>query len=212
MKNKTTLILQIILIIAMFWTGLYFWNDLPDLIPTHWDINWEIDNYSSKTFWVLFLPILALIISILFKVLPKVDPKHKNYKHFQKSWNQMQLYIILFFAYLYFIIITFSLWQEIKISKFVVWWIWILFILLWNLFWKIRQNYFIWIKLPWTLNNEKNWNKTHRFWWYCFVIWWVILFISALLNYINFYLIILFILVSTILPVIYSYLFFKKKK
>ena len=46
----------------------------------------------------------------------------------------------------------------------------ILFIVLGNYLHKVKQNYSIGLKHPWTLNDEENWNRTHRFGAWVFII------------------------------------------
>ncbi len=87
-----------------------------------------------------------------------------------------------------------------------------LFILLGNYLSKIRQNYFIGIKTPWTIENEENWNKTHRFASWCFVIVGIITLIEA--YFVWYAPVIIFggIMVAAFLPIIYSFLIFKKNE
>ena len=47
---------------------------------------------------------------------------------------------------------------------------------------KLKQNYTIGIKVPWTLNSEENWNMTHRMAGKLYVVAGVISIIIALLN------------------------------
>lgn len=57
-----------------------------------------------------------------------------------------------------------------------------MFIGLGNYMPKLKQNYTIGIKVPWTLNSEENWNMTHRMAGKLYVVAGVISIIIALLN------------------------------
>ena len=46
----------------------------------------------------------------------------------------------------------------------------VMFVIMGNYMHKIKQNYSVGIKLPWTLNSEENWNRTHRLGSWLFVI------------------------------------------
>lgn len=208
MKKLFIYKLLIILIMSIVWA--YFYPKLPDLVPIHWWPDWTADKMWSKLINILSFPILNLAVTLLFPILYKIDPKRENYAKFSNIWEIIQFSIIWYFAYLYFVIIYASLNNDANVAQFMLVWIWVLFIILWNFMWKIRQNYFVWIKLPWTLANEEVWNKTHRFSWKLFVIWWILILLNS---FILFYPFIVFLIILTfiiILPWIYSYLIFKK--
>ena len=84
------------------------------------------------------------------------------------------------------------------------------FIVLGNYLPKVKQNYFLGIKLPWTLHDEENWDKTHKLAGKLWVIAGILMIIAGLLNLVIISMIILF--VSIIVPTFYSYLLYKNKK
>ena len=60
----------------------FIWDKLPDSIPIHWNMRGEVDKYSSKTFGTLFLPLLNIGMYVLLLLLPKIDPRKRNYQYF----------------------------------------------------------------------------------------------------------------------------------
>jgi len=75
---------------------------------------------------------------------------------------------------------------------------------------KCKRNYTIGIKLPWTLDNEDNWNKTHRFAGFVWVIGGIVITLDAFLS-ISLFIILDVIVLLIILPVVYSYLLYQKQ-
>jgi len=75
---------------------------------------------------------------------------------------------------------------------------------------KLRQNYFIGYKLPWTLNNEEVWNKTHRLAGKCMMLAGLIFIINAWLKVLPLPVFIGAMIIMVIIPMIYSYVIFKK--
>ena len=59
-QYKKTLIITSLILLIPIAVGLLLWNQLPDVIPTHWGINGEVDGWSSKPFAVFFLPLFLL--------------------------------------------------------------------------------------------------------------------------------------------------------
>ena len=56
----------------------------------------------------------------------------------------------------------------------------LLFVVIGNYLPKARRNYTIGIRLPWTLANEENWNRTHRIGGFLWVIGGILMIIMAL--------------------------------
>ena len=212
MKIKKLFAIELLLLLAMIAATVILWTSLPDQMPIHWNIAGEIDNYASK-FWVAFMvPVMAIFFMLLFKVIPLIDPKKEKYKLFEKPWAAIQFGIYGFMTYMHFLTLYLSINQEADIVKFILPGIGILFILLGNYMSKVRQNYFVGIKTPWTLNNEDVWNKTHRIAGLFFVLTGIIFLLEA---FIQLYLLPVFIITFVLMifvPVIYSYLIFKKLK
>lgn len=210
-KTKTLLLILKLAIIAIMGIVAYnFYDQIPTIVPTHRGIDWKADNWGNKNSTLFSIPLLVVWMIILFYILPKLDPKKQNYEKFDKYWEIIQFTIIWFFAYLYFVMIYIFLHPEITITKFMLIWLWIMFIILWNYMWKIRRNYFVWIKTPWTIDNEQVWNKTSRLWWWCFVLCWIVLIIQSFANRYIMQTFIVSIVICVSAPIIYSYYLHKK--
>lgn len=209
---KKLLVYKLLIVLLMWLVWAYFYNKLPDMVPVHWWLDWKPDRMWSKIMHITMFPLISLWMVILFYFLPKLDPKKENYEKFWGIWEIFQFSILWFFAYIYFLTTFVTLNPEYNISKFVLLWIWVLFIILWNYMWKIRQNYFIGIKLPWTLANEEVWNKTHRFGWKMFMLAWILFIINAFFLWQTFIILWFVILAIIFAPIVYSFVVFKKGK
>lgn len=208
---KKWIFIRIWIVVIMILVWFYFYNKLPNEVPTHWNFEWKPDNWWSKIFFLTLIPAITLWMALLFPLLAKIDPKKKNYKKFESAWEIFQYIIVWFMAYVYFVSIYVILNPTVNISTFIMVWIWILFIIIWNYMWKIKQNFFIWMKLPWTLDNEEVWNKTHRFSGKIFMLWGLILIINAFLKWQILWVFIFAILLILIVPALYSYFEFQKQ-
>jgi len=200
-------------VIITFLTFLFSYlayPDLPEQIPTHWNILGEIDQFAPKSTGTWMLPLMMLAMSMLFGLLPKLDPKKDKYVHFQKEWKIIQGTLISFFAYLQFAILYISTHPQTEMMPLMFIGLGSLFILLGNYLSKIRQNYFIGIKTPWTLSDEENWNKTHRYGSWCFVIAGILTLAEAFFAWNAPVIIFGSIMLAAFLPMLYSFLLFKK--
>lgn len=209
---KKLLIYKLLIVLVMIMIGFYVYPLLPDSMPIHWWFDWKPDQMWSKLTYIITFPIITLILIIIFALLPKLDPKKDNYDKFGTPWEILQFSTIWLMFYLYIITSFVTLNPEYNISKFVLFGIWVLFLIMWNYMWKIRQNYFIWIKVPWTLANEEVWNKTHRFWGKMFMIAWLLFILNSIFLWQVVWVFIASVCLILFAPIIYSYMIFKNTK
>ncbi len=155
-------IFPILLILAIFAVGLYFWPQLPERVPTHWGINGQPNGWSSSTFAILFFPALMAGIYLLLSFLPLMDSLKKNIEISASFYFWFKVVFILFFGAVYFATIYAGLGHQINISRFVVPGVAVLFFFTGLMLPKIKKNYTIGIRLPWTLHSEIVWDKTHK--------------------------------------------------
>ncbi len=156
-------LIPITLILALLILGIYFYPQLPEQVPTHWNIQNQVDGWSSKNFAVFFFPALIAALYLLLSLLPLMDPLRVNIEDFAHWYFGLKVVFILFLALLYVATIYAGLGYEMNIGRIVVLGIAGLFFYIGITLHKIKKNYTIGIRLPWTLHSEAVWNKTHRF-------------------------------------------------
>lgn len=207
-KNEWYILL---LILAVFAFGLYVSPDLPDRIPSHWNVKGEVDGWSSRAFGVWFLPLLNLSLYPLMILLPLIDPKKRNYILFNRAYRVIRIILHLFFALIYLATLLYSLGYHINIGLMVKFSVGLIFAGLGNYMAKIKHNYFVGIKTPWTLASEEVWKKTHRF---AAPLWVSAGILGMILSFINTvwasYMFFVIILAIIFIPMVYSYLIFHR--
>ena len=158
--NKKTLIITSIITILPIFVGLFFWNRLPDVMATHFGIDNTANGFSSKTFAVFGLPLFCLIIEWVAAFVTSHDPRKKNIS--PKMFTLVLWIVPIISIFCAVIMYPANLGYELDITLFAEIFMGLLFVILGNFLPKARQNYTIGIKIPWTLDNENNWNRTHR--------------------------------------------------
>ncbi len=208
-KGKTVISSVVILIPAL--TGLILWDRLPDSMAVHFGSGGSADGFAGKYFAVFGLPLILLAVHILGLWLTSRD---KN----QEGQNRKALGIIFWIVPCLSlicsgIIYAAALGREPDVMFFVPVILGVLFIILGNYLPKIRQNRTLGIKIYWTLNNEENWNLTHRFAGKVWVAAGIIMLLSALLP-VNRMLAVsaAALFIAVILPVIYSWRIYKRHR
>jgi uncharacterized membrane protein len=213
MKFKQTHIIIILLLILISFAGsLYYYDSLPEQIPTHWNAQGEINGYSSKNFGAFFLPLLEIILAIIFVIIPLIEPNKKNVKKFIKQYNLFAIVMVGFFAYLHWLMLLTAQGYNINFIQFFVPAFGILFYFIGIMTKNAKQNYLIGIRTPWTLASEEVWDKTHELGGNLFELCGIIAFFGILFPSIGFWLIIIPVLASAMISVVYSYYIYTKIK
>jgi len=203
-------ILPIILIVFAFLVGLSLYSKLPDQVPSHWNAQGEVDAWSSKNFTVFFFPGITLAIYLLMTFIPLIDPLRKNYLKFAKPYFWFRMLFVVFYVSLYFYTLWSAFGAEIKINYFILPAISLFFVLIGVFLPKVKRNYFVGIRTPWTIHSEETWNKTHKFAGKAFIIGGLISLLGIFISKYSFTIFITAILLASLIPVIYSYFVFKK--
>lgn len=201
----------IIVIILGFALGAYFYKSLPDRVPIHWNLRGEANGYGNKLFGAFGLPLINLGMYLLFLILPYIDPKGKNYDGFKSTYQYLKYLLVIFLFG--FEIIALLMAKNITTNKPILIQIMIslLFILIGIVMGRLKNNYFVGIKTPWTLANDEVWRKTHRMAGPLWVIGGILNILVAFID-INFTEIsfIIIIIIIAVVPMIYSYIIYKK--
>lgn len=162
--------------------GLVNLERLPAEIATHWNLRGEPDGWSSRLTAVLLLPALGLLMAGLFVVLPKIDPKRANFTLHEKAWWLLSNTALVFLGVLNIFLVGTNLGWPIPFGQVLGVGIGILFLVLGNYITRVRQNWFLGIRTPWTLSSERSWRETHRIGGRLFVAGGLFLVVAALVN------------------------------
>ncbi|MEI6221357.1 MAG: SdpI family protein [bacterium] len=204
---------SIVVLGIMLATAAFAYPMLPETVPAHWNIYGQTDAWGSKSFWAFFPFILATVIFLLTLYVPYFDPKKEKYASFDQAYRHIRLGLIVFLAALSGITTAIGLGYSLEMGKVMPLLLGAFYCVIGNFLGKVKQNWFVGIKLPWTLESEDNWNKTHRFGGKCFVVAGIISMFSAFLPAVlAFSICISAILLAAFFPSVYSYLLYKKTK
>lgn len=143
--------------------GYYFYYHFPAVVVTHWNWAGQPDGWGSGKTNAIVLPLVTLGMYILFLVLPYLDPKKERYVEFAKVYHVFKGILVSFMAIIFIITSINNLGYFVPIGKVVPAMVGLLFIVMGNYMGKLKKNWFIGVRTPWTLSSEEVWNKTHRF-------------------------------------------------
>jgi uncharacterized membrane protein len=211
--SRTGIVIIWAIVALMFLAGWIAYPYLPDMVPTHWGFTGEPNAWSPKWPGAFIGPFIALACAILFPLLPRLDPKRKNYPDFQKPWFVIQLSIIGFMAYIeaVTIFVTFFPAHNALVGQAITAGVGLLFIILGNVMGKVRQNWFVGLKTPWTLDDPDVWQKSQRVAGWAFVIAGLAIIVNTLFLRTNPYVFFGAVLLVVLGPIVYSYVIYRNK-
>ena len=207
-ETKRTAIITTIICFIPIIIGACLYNRLPDTIATHWDFKGNANGFSSKFVGVIVFPGILAVLNIFTPFMFSIDPKYTNAGEKIKAVIQWIFTITSVFCTT--ITLGSALGYDINVELFAPIFAGILFTVIGNFLPKTKQTYTIGIRVPWTLNSEENWNKTHRMAGYLWVVCGILFIASAFLPESEIlYTILLCVIIFV--PIIYSYVIYRKE-
>lgn len=200
--------------------GIYLalvWNKLPAKIATHFDIHGNADKYDSKREFLVFMGIMLAVCAAVNLLLPniyRIDPKKyaaENRDRLQKIAFTVVAFICAIECFVIFIAVEGSVKMNVRFLLALVGLLWAV---IGNYMNNIKPNYFAGFRLPWTLESEDNWKYTHHI---ASKLWFaggISIALICILTSTTVSIVALFTitLTVTIIPIVYSYRFYKKQK
>jgi uncharacterized membrane protein len=184
------------------------YDKLPAEVAIHFNAAGDADNYVPKSVAAYGLPVLMSVINIFTHITLNNDPKKMNASFVLKyigKWATPILSVVLVPVTLFI-----ALGYKIPIGIIASAIVGVVIVACGNYLPKCKQNYTVGIKLPWTLNSEVNWNKTHHMAGYLWILAGICIIIGSCIQVPSIPLTLIVVLVITIVPFSYSYFLYKK--
>jgi uncharacterized membrane protein len=202
---------QLCLIATMFVVAGVAWSHAPDRMPVHWNAAGQVDRWGGKFEGLLLVPFIAVAMYLLTIFLPWFDPGRGNYRNFPKAYNAIRISILIFLAAIYSIILLTAFGRSVNVTMVVMFLVGVLFVVIGNYMSKIRPNWFVGVRTPWTLSSKLSWDKTHRLAGWLFIFMGLLFIAAAFVA--NAWIIIGLIVFDTICVIwmfVYSYLVYRR--
>ena len=203
------------LAIAVLAVAISIWAypSLPPTVATHWSLRGTPDGFSSRGWAVAIGPLVIVGITLLFNVLPKMDPRRENYARFLSSYWLIANAVVVFMLVAHALVIATGLGYSVNIDRLMPLGIGLLFVFLGNYLTRVEPNWFIGIRTPWTLSSDAVWRKTHRTGGWLMVIGGLVLGIGAFLPHAAFLpLLVTTLILVVVIPIVQSYVLWKREQ
>lgn len=209
-KNKKEFIISSVMILLPILIGLLFWNRLPEQVPTSWGFDGKVNGSSSRITAVFVVPIVIFVAHCLSVFVTEKDKKNKRQN---EKISHLMLWIcpvisILTSGLMY----SFALGMEFNVNLIMCPFLGFLFLLIGNYLPKCRQNQTIGIRVKWTLEDEDNWNATHRLSGKLWVFGGMWLIVLTFFPRVSIFCSVIVLTMLTLIPIVFSYSYAKTKK
>ena len=194
--------------LVMVGMSLWLYGDLPERLPSNFSWEGEVRQTQSKDSMIALLPGIYLGLIFLVNVLIGISPRRFSMPNSKRAMDVIVCSIGVLFCFLHFALLL----NEGDFDFFVRYFSYgmaLFLIIMGNVFGKTERNFFLGIRLPWTLNSEANWRATHRLSGRLLVVMGAVLMISNSLRP-SMTLTLLLTCLPLLIPVIYSYIYYAR--
>ena len=201
-----------VMIGAAIIVSLFSYERLPEQIPIHWDLNGNMDNYAPKALALSFVPGIMLLILIIDKWIPLIEPKRGNMKKNRKDVTRIYMTTLLVLLIVHILTIGYGLGYELNMSNAAPVIVGALCVVAGNVLPRLKSNFTAGIRTPWTLAHEQVWRRTQRLSGRLFFFGGIVMMLSFLLpSTIRNVIMIVVIGAIILIPTLISYLLYRKE-
>jgi uncharacterized membrane protein len=156
---------------ALFAIAIVASQAAPESMPVHWSLTGQPDRYAGKIEGLFTIPAIALLLVLLLRFLPRIDPKRGDrYREFAGAYALTGLAIVSVLAVTYVMILLSFIGIPVNVGLVIGPLVGALLVVLGLVMGNIRPNWFFGIRTPWTLSSDYSWNATHRIGRWVFVV------------------------------------------
>jgi len=179
MIARNHLIILLLLELVAVALSVAFAFVLPATVPVHWGLSGTPDAFGPRWHLLVLMPAVGLGLIVLMAVLPRFGPFRENFLRFRKTYSRLLIVILGGLVGLHLVILLAAR-GGIAIGPALAIVIGVMVALMGNWLGKVRRNFYLGIRTPWTLASEEVWERTHRAGARVFVVWGVVLFVCGL--------------------------------
>lgn len=153
---------QLGLIAVLFCWSVVLWPTSPDRIPVHFDLYGNADRWAGRLEGLFSVPVLCVAVYALLRFLPRFDPARANYASFAAAYTTIRFSVLIMLALVDLVILLPLAGVAVSQAALIRLIVGCLLMVIGGVMGKIRPNWFVGIRTPWTLSSKESWVKTHR--------------------------------------------------
>ncbi|QJE73893.1 DUF1648 domain-containing protein [Aerophototrophica crusticola] len=149
---------------AMFGSAAVAYDALPadTLLPVHYGLDGQPDRWGKPGLALFAMPLSALIVWAAALVIPFIEPREENRERSAKPTATIILATMGLLAAIHAVTLANAFGVDLDMGAVVMTGLGLLFAIVGNLLGKLRPTFTVGIRTPWTLSDDRVWDKTHR--------------------------------------------------
>jgi len=184
MNRRPMVVASAAIIVAMFGLSVWAFAVLPAdaRVPIHWGPDGAADGYADKVLGLFLLPLIAIGVAALLAVIPSIEPRRTNLERSRTAYGATWIGVMALLGGLHVLAIAVAVGAQLDMTRLVMLGVGALFVVIGNYLPKVRPNYLMGIRTPWTLTSDLAWTRTHRLGGRLFVLIGLVVAIAALIG------------------------------
>lgn len=147
----------------LVWENREDW--LPEMVPTHWNADNVADAHTPRD--QMFVPLMLMpgvmvLMLGLALAIPYLSPVKFKIEPFRPTYDYIMMLVVGLFAYLNFVITAAYLGLVTDVGQWIIGGCLLLIAAMGNVLGKVKRNFYVGIRTPWTLASDLVWDRTHR--------------------------------------------------
>jgi uncharacterized membrane protein len=184
--------------------------EFPDQLPIHWNIEGRADGYADSWLVLCMFPAAMFVMLMLNLVLPWLSPRQFQVESFRNTFDYIMMLVVAMLGWMHVATVLGTLHHDPTMtSRWIFGGICLFFVMMGNVLGKVRRNFWMGVRTPWTLASETVWIQTHRLAAWLFVAAGLLGFIAILIG-MPFYYAFSLILIAAVIPAVYSLVLYKQ--
>jgi immunity protein, SdpI family len=210
--NGATILAHLVIVVQVLVSaGTYPF--LPPMVPSRFDLSGQVYGYMPKLVYATLLPGISIVLFLVLRFVTQIGPI-LGYRN-QRRANTQVVNLILVGCLLFILVIqllttAYALGAKVDVSLVVCLAVSVLLMFLGNYLGKLRRNFWIGIRTPWTLASDIVWERTHRLGGWLFVLVGFIGLITAFFPPLRFYGLFVPLILVVVILVVYSYIIYQR--
>jgi uncharacterized membrane protein len=164
MDRRPMILVSLAALALMAIASLYAWTQLPAdaRIPIHWGVDGQPDGYADKVVGLWLLPVVTAAVAVVLALVPRIEPRRSNLERSGKPYAATWIGVVLLLGLVHLLAVAVALGATLDLTRIVLAAAGVLFVVIGNYLPKVRPNFLLGIRTPWTLTSDLAWARTHR--------------------------------------------------
>lgn len=209
MKPTRSLVVSAVFFLVAVGVAGWLYPELPAQVPSHWDLHGNV-NDTLPRFWAAAAPALVILgLALLSVVLPRISPRRFEIAPFARAWDIVMLATQGVMLVTGLSALLAGAGYAMPMPMIALLSVGVLYMVFGNYMGKLRRNFFIGIKTPWTLASQAVWERTHRLAGWLFMLAGAVAIVAALAG-LPAWVVLAVLLGAALYPCVYSYVIYRR--